>query len=103
MALTGHLSSNASLAEANDALLALVRVVNHMAAGDFALSDNSRNRTFSVSERPVFIKIILSSRFMFMKSCGSWSSGFPVNEQLVMSDMLTSSRWSWEIGGSDMG
>jgi hypothetical protein len=93
--LTGHLTSNASLAEENDTLLVLFKVVNHVAAGDFALSDNSKNRTFSVSDRPVFIKIILSKRFM--KSCGSWSSGFPVNEQLAISDMLALSRWSWGI------
>jgi hypothetical protein len=101
MALTSHLSSNTSLAVVNDALLVFVKVVNHVAAGDFALSDNSRKRTLSTSDRPVFINVILSNRFM--KSCGSWSSGFPVNEQLVMSDMFRLSRWFWGMCGSGNG
>lgn len=91
IAFTGHRSSKAVRAAENDSLLAGLSVVNHAAAGDFAFKDNSRKRTFSASVSPVFIRIILSRRFM--KSWGSWSSGFPVNEQLEMSAMFMSSEW----------
>jgi hypothetical protein len=99
MALTGHRSSKASRAVVNDALFALVRVTNHAAAGDFALRDSSRKRTFSSSESPVFIRMILSSRFI--KSWGSWSSGFPVNDRLDMSAMFGLSLL--RVGGGKIG
>ena len=97
VAFTGHRTSNAARTATKDFLLPSVRVTNHAAAGDFALSDNSKNRTLSASVRPVFMRIILSSRFI--KSWGSSSSGFPVNEQLVMSAMSASSR-RLEYGGT---
>ena len=72
-------------------LLPSVSVANHAAAGDLAFNESSKNLTFSVSDSPVFINMILSSRFM--KSWGSWSSGFPVNSQFVISDISMLSSW----------
>jgi hypothetical protein len=101
MALIGQQSSNVSLAALNDALSAFWSVMNHAAAGDFDLRESSRKQTLYVSVSPVFMRMILSN--LFIKSCGSWSSGFPVNEQLDMSAMFTLSRSVLYTGGGVAG
>ena len=64
ISFTGHLSSKAAHAAPNVFLFSSVKVGNHVAAGDFAFMDNSRNLTFSASVSPVLMRIILSSWFM---------------------------------------
>ena len=51
------------------------------------------------SVSPVFMRMILSS--LFIKSCGSWSSGFPVNEQLDMSAMFILSWFVLRLESGD--
>lgn len=90
ISLAGHQTSKAVLALANVVFWTVVRVVHHMAVGDFTFSESSRSLTLSVSERLVFM--IIRHLRQFMKSCGSPSSGLPVNWRALRSAMVKSSE-----------
>ena len=48
------------------------------------------NLTISASVNPDFMRIVHS--ILFIKSCGSWSSGFPVKNTLAVSVISSSSQ-----------
>jgi hypothetical protein len=66
-----------------DALSIAVSVNSHASAGDLVFTESSKNLTLSVSVSPDFMRIVRS--ILFMKSCGSWSSGLPVKNESVVS------------------
>ena len=86
----GHRSLNATLIALKDALLPVVRVCSHASAGDFVFMESLKYLTLSASDRPDFMRIVLS--ILFMKSWGSWSSGLPVKNVAAVSVISSSSR-----------
>ena len=101
MALTGQWRFIASLALENVSLSVALRVIYHAAARDFAFKDNVKNQTFSASVNLVLISMTHSSQFI--KSSGSWSSGFPIKEILDMSAMFTLSGVMMGIAAGEIG
>jgi hypothetical protein len=86
----GHRSSNAALNALKDAVSVVVSVNNHASAGDLVFTESSKNLTLSVLDNPDFMRIVRS--ILFMKSCGSWSSSFPVKNVSVVSVISSSSK-----------
>ena len=73
-----------------DALSFMVSVESQVSAGVLVFIESSRNLTLSASESPDFMRIVRS--ILFIKSCGSWSSGLPVKNIGVVSVISSLSK-----------
>ena len=66
-------------------------------AGDLVLIESSRYLTLSDSDSPDFMRMVRS--ILFIKSCGSWSSGLPVKKMGTGSDISSSSSEAISVCG----